>query len=311
MTPRTLDAAATADALPWRPLMAAIEQVMAAQRAGQVQVPERSVHPIAPDTRWFVMPAWSAPEAGGIAIAKLITYNPHNAGRGLAAILGDVTVLRSDTGERLALLDGPTVTSRRTAAVTGLALQRLARCADGPVLMFGAGAQAHAHLEMLHAVFGPRPLWLRSRGATGARRLLDRARALGWQAHLADDLPAAVARCPLIVAATPATAPCLVDPPRDDAFVAAVGAFTPAMAEIGPDVVRAIARRGAIVLDTESARHEAGDLLQAGVAPDALPVLADVDAQLSAHIRAQPGPVLFKSCGSALWDLAAGHCVAR
>lgn len=310
MSLAVLDATATAEALPWRPLMAAIEQVTAWQRAGQVHVPDRSVHAIAPETSWFLMPAWSDATAGGIAIAKLITYTPRNAERGLASILGDVMVLRTDTGERLALLDGPTVTARRTAAVTGVALQRLARQPDGPVLMFGAGAQAAAHLEMLHAVVGNRELWLRSRGAAGAQQLLARARALGWQAQAADDLGTALRRCPVVITATPATTPCLTTPPRDDAFVAAIGAFTPTMCEVAPAVVHAVARHGAIVLDTPSARHEAGDLLQAGLAVATLPALAELDDRLSAHIRATAGPVLFKSCGSAMWDLAAGHCLA-
>ena len=51
------------------------------------------------------------------------------------------------TGQRALVLDGPTVTARRTAAVSLLAAQRLAPGSDGPLLIVGAGAQAQAHLE--------------------------------------------------------------------------------------------------------------------------------------------------------------------
>jgi ornithine cyclodeaminase len=65
-----------------------------------------------------------------------------------------------------------------------------------------------------------------------------------------------------------------------------------------------------VVLDTASARDEAGDLLQAGLAMGALPTLGDV------VLRSTPPPpradgVLFKSCGSALWDLAAALCLQQ
>jgi ornithine cyclodeaminase len=302
---KLLDAAATEAALPWRPLMEAIEQLLAAERRGEVRVPERAVHPIAPDTSWFVMPAWSG-GARPLAMAKLITYNPRNPSRGLAAILGDVLVVDGETGQSLALLDGPTVTARRTAAVTALAAQHLAHAPEGPLLLFGAGAQAGAHLDVFRQVFGVREVWLRTRGAEGQQRLLTRARALGLNAQPADDLDAALRRCSVVIAATNATSLCLERPPRADAFVAAVGAFTPAMAEIAPPVVQAIASGGAVVLDSAHARHEAGDVLQAGLPVDHLPTLGD----WLAKPPTRPPTALFKSCGSALWDLAAAHCAA-
>lgn len=303
---KLLDATATAAALPWPALVRALEALLAAEGRGEVQVPERGVHAIAADTRWFVMPAWRNGADGGLAIAKLITYNPHNPAQGLPAILGDVLVLRADTGECLALLDGPTVTARRTAAVTALAARRLARDPGGPLLLLGAGAQASAHLEAFHTLFGTRELWLRTRGAAGAQRLLARARGLGLSAAMADDLPAALQRCPVVIAATSASAVCVDQLPRADAFVAAVGAFTPAMAEIAPAVVRALAARGAVVLDTASARHEAGDVLQAGLDAQQVPTLGDWPADAP-----PPATALFKSCGSALWDLAAAQCAVE
>ena len=88
------------------------------------------------------------------------------------------------------------------------------------------------------------------------------------------------------------------------AFIAAVGSFTPKMIELDPVLCRDIAARGRIVLDTAQARHEAGDLLQAGIDPEPLPTLAEL-------VQGRPleggGPVLFKSCGWAGWDLAAAR----
>lgn len=69
---------------------------------------------------------------------------------------------------------------------------------------------------------------------------------------------------PLVVTCTPAAQVVLHSPPRDDAFIAAVGAFTPQMVELSPRLCRLFAELGTVVVDTPDARHEAGDLLQAG-----------------------------------------------
>jgi 1-piperideine-2-carboxylate/1-pyrroline-2-carboxylate reductase [NAD(P)H] len=57
-------------------------------------------------------------------------------------------------------------------------------------------------------------------------------------------------------------------------------------------------------VDTPDARHEAGDLLQAGLDLGSFPALRDVVAATPTPAR---GPVLFKSCGWAGWDLAAAR----
>ena len=65
------------------------------------------------------------------------------------------------------------------------------------------------------------------------------------------------------------------------------------------------AAHGSIVLDTPGARHEAGDLLQAGLDMSGVATLRDV--VVHAALAAGRGPVLFKSCGWAGWDLAAAR----
>lgn len=304
-----LDAAATATALPWAPLTQAIADTLADQAAGRVQAPDRWVLPVAPGTSWFLMPAWLTADAGDLAAIKLITYSAQNPARGLPAILGDVMVMRASTGERLLLLDGPTVTARRTAAATLLAAQRLAPNTAGPLLVIGTGVQALSHAQALAAGLGVREVQVI--GRTPARAVdfaAELEREAGVQARAATDLPTALADCPLVITATPASAVVLSGQVRDDAFVAAIGAFTPQMIELDPALTRDIAARGRVVLDSPAARHEAGDLIAAGLALDGLPTLGDV----LAGPAVPPGgaPVLFKSCGAALWDLAAARCAA-
>lgn len=298
--PALLDPAATAAALPYGPLADAIAALL---RDPAVDVPPRLVQPLAGGGSLFVMPAAD----GQVAITKLITFVAGNAARGLPAIQGDIVVFDARDGRRLAVLDGPTVTARRTAAVSLLAARLLAQRTDGPLLVVGAGVQGRSHVEAFVQGLGVRELRIASRSAASAQALAEQARALGARAEVVPDADAALAECPLVVSCTPAQAVVLRAQPRDDAFVAAVGAFTPRMVEWAPEVVRALAARGQVVVDTRDADHEAGDLLQAGLDVPACPSLADVVRAGAA--RGGSGPVLFKSCGWAGWDLAAARCL--
>ena len=298
-TPAALDATATAARLPWLPLATEIEALL---RDDSVAVPVRTVLRLPGGAALFVMPAADP----SVAMTKLITLTPGNAGTGRPTIQGDVVVFDIATGERRLVLDGPTVTARRTAAVSLLAALRLAPCTTGPLLVVGAGVQGLAHVDAFVHGLGVKAVWISSRSATSAEALARHARSLGAHARVTDDPNAALAHCPLVVTCTPAHAVVLHATPRDDAFVAAVGAYTPAMAELSPALCRHFAAQGRIVVDTGDAAHEAGDLLQAGLDVTALPTLRDVVRGADATGR---GPVLFKSCGWA--EIGRASCRER
>lgn len=295
-----LNASQTAERLPWAELVGEIEALL---HDPQVRIPERIVMPTAHGAVLFVMPACDA----RVAMTKLITLTPANVGSDVPTIQGDVTVFDTATGERRLILDGPTITARRTAAVSALGARWLAPNTAGPMLIVGAGVQGRAHLEVFAQVLGVRQFRLASRSAASAQALVNHAQALGLQAEVTKDADAALADCPLIVTCTPASGVVLRAIPRPDAFIAAVGAFTPRMVELAPELCHHVAAHGRIVVDTREAEHEAGDLLQAGINVAALLTLGDV---VRADAPARRGPVLFKSCGWAGWDLAAARLAA-
>ena len=248
----------------------------------------------------FVMPALD----NQVAITKLITFTPANAGSLPPTIQGDVVVFDVATGQRKMLLDGPTVTARRTAAVTVLAAQRLASCPQGPLLIVGAGVQGKAHLQAFAEVLHVKHIMVASRSRASAQALVTYAQSLGVRAQVVADANAALADCPLAVTCTPASGVVLGALPREDGFISAVGAFTPQMVELSPLLCSHMAVHGSVYLDTQDAVHEAGDLLQAGLDVTRFATLADV---LRHDLHPAAGPVLFKSCGWAGWDLAAAR----
>ena len=292
---------ATEALLPWKALAAELEAVL---QDGSVQVPPRIVMPLPQGGSLFCMPASDAQ----VAMTKLITFTPGNAATARPTIQGDVTIFDIATGQRQLIIDGPTVTARRTAAVSLLAAQHHAPNPSGPLLIIGAGVQGKSHLEAFAAGAGTREVWVASRSLDSVRHLLDHAHALGLQAYAATDLAQAAAHCPNIVTCTSAQAVVLQHAPRADAFIAAVGAFTPQMVELAPSLCQHIARQGLVIVDTAEAVHEAGDLLQAGLDVQSFPTLAQ---SLARHRPRPAGPVLFKSCGWGGWDLAAARLAAR
>jgi len=307
-SPTQLTPAQTAQALPYPALAQHLEALL---RDPTVTVPARLVQPLAGGGSFFVMPATDA----RLAISKLITFIPDNATRALPSIQGDVVVFDATTGQRLCILDGPTVTARRTAAVSLLAAQKLARNTDGPLLVVGAGVQGHSHVEAFAAGLGVREVWVASRSAASADALVRHCHSLGLRALRVDDADAALADCPLVVSTTSAQAVALRAMPRPDAFVAAVGAFTPRMVEWDAAICRRLGAEGTLVVDTRDADHEAGDLLQAGMDVGALPTLGDVIGHTPVWTgyakNRNTGPVFFKSCGWAGWDLAAARCAVE
>ncbi|NUO87686.1 MAG: delta(1)-pyrroline-2-carboxylate reductase family protein [Cupriavidus sp.] len=311
-----LDAAATAARLPYPELAQAIADMLAELRDGTAMAPPRIALPVGDAQHGagtlLVMPARNRE----LVMTKNITVHPGNPQRGLPSILGEVMVADAHTGARIAMLDGPTVTGRRTAAVSLLAAQRFAARPDGELLIVGAGVQALTHLEAFVAGLGVRRLWLHSRTRDKAEALAAHARTLGVEAQVAESVAAVLPRVSMVVTVTSSRSPVLPDLDsglwRDHHFIAAVGAFRPDMCELPPALCHAAADHGRLLADTLfGIEDEAGDLLQAGI--DWAQVQPFESAILQADaIRARAGsPLVFKSVGYALWDLAACVLASR
>ena len=305
---RTFDAAETAALLPYPALAEALREVVRMKRSGEAHAPDRLRLPLQGGATLLAMPAADPV----LAVTKIVTVHPHNAEQGLPTIRGEVVAIRATTGERLGVLDGATVTARRTAALSLLAALSLAPRPDGPLLIVGAGTQGRAHLEAFREGLGTEKVFLRSRGSGGARALLEHARGLDMEARMVEgDLAEAVGEATLVVTATTSQEPVLPPHVRDDAFVAAVGSFKPQMVELPASL---IGRSCVVVDDLEGAREEAGDLLAAEAAgafdwEGAIP-LEDALSRPN-YLEGPDRPIVFESVGQALWDLAAARLAFR
>jgi len=296
----TFDATETAARLPYAALADAIRRVALARHSDTVQAPPRLALPLANRSVLLVMPA----SDGELAITKLVTVHPDNPGRGRPTIQGEVVVMEASTGTRLGLLDGATVTARRTAALSLLAARELAPHPDGPLLIVGAGAQGRSHLEAFHEGLGISKVFVASRTSAGAESLVARAEDLGMEATVVADPSEALAEVRLVVTVTTSREPVLPGAVAEGTFVAAVGSFEPGAAELPPELFSG----ATVVVDTmEGAKEEAGDLIQAEEA-GAFRWEDAMELEEILRGRGRPsGAAVFKSVGHSLWDLAAAR----
>lgn len=296
-TMQVFDACATAALTPFPPLVDALQRACAEAARGEIASPARLVVPLNDGGAMLSMPA----AARDIAIHKLVTVCPANRARALPTIHGHVSVCDPDTGQALFALDGPTLTGRRTAALTLVAMRTFLRAAPREVLLIGTGTQAAHHAQALAAVFHDARVSVRG---SSPERAAAFCAAHEGSARLEPLAGAAIPESvDVVVTLTTSRSPVYDEAPRRERLVIGVGAFTPDAAEIGAHTIRGSAL---YVDDLAGARHEAGDFIQAGVEwARVAPLAAALDAADGASRRPPAAPVVFKSVGCAAWDLAA------
>ena len=142
-------------------LIPAIRQALKDFSAGRVTQPLRSVMSVAEHGGWFaVMPA----VYGDVMGAKMVTFFPGNAALGKDTHMAMIQLFRSETGEPLAVMDGRLITEMRTAAVSAVAVDMLARREVKVLGILGSGVQARSHVQALGRVrqFEEIRVWSRS-----------------------------------------------------------------------------------------------------------------------------------------------------
>ncbi|GAB3125142.1 bifunctional Delta(1)-pyrroline-2-carboxylate/Delta(1)-piperideine-2-carboxylate reductase [Novispirillum itersonii] len=260
----------------------------------------------------LLMPAWIE---GGFVGVKVVSVFPGNADRGQPSIYGSYLLSSGKTGELLAVMDGPELTSRRTAAASALAADYLARKDAATLLVVGTG-RLSAHMARAHAAVRPLTrvlIWGRNpeKAAAVVAELAD----LGVTVEVAPaSLEQAVGVADIISCVTLSTQPLIQGAwLRPGQHLDLVGGFTPAMREADDEAIR----RASVYVDTRAgATKEGGDIVQP-LASGALTAegirgdLYDLCRGTAAGRGDDQEITFFKSVGCALEDLMAAVQVYR
>ena len=307
-----------AELMPMPECIKVMRDALAALARGEALVPLRTVMRV-PGVSGFLglMPGYISPRAGqeGALGMKAVSVFPGNAQRGIDTHQGAVLLFEADTGRLSALMDGAAITAIRTAAVSGVATDVLARRDASELAILGAGVQARTHIEAIAAVRPLRRVRIWSRNAEHAAALAaELRRRFGFPIEAAPSAEAAVREADIVATVTASPEPILKrEWLKEGAHINAVGSSIPTSREI--DTATMVAAR-LFVDRRESALAEAGDLL----------IAMGEGAVKGDHVQAELGEViigknpgrrspreltLFKSLGLAVEDVASAAYIAR
>jgi len=301
--------------LPMDECISVMSEALTALAKGQVHQPLRMVvRP--PDAAGLMglMPSYLSGARAAYGL-KAVCVFPGNTAKGKDAHQGAVMLFSAESGELLALMNASAITAIRTAAVSGVATNLLAREDATDLAIIGAGVQARSHLAAMACVRPIKRVRVASRDFAHARAFADEMRFhLSAPIDPVDSVELAVTGADVIVTATTAAGPILkrewIAP---GAHINAVGSSIPTTREVD---TATMAAASLFVDRRESTLNESGDYLFA----------MREGAIGSEHIRAEIGEVLigakpgrasddeitlFKSLGLAVEDLASAEYVYR
>ncbi|GEM_PF-539628 len=206
-------------ALDMHAAVADVEAALRLQNAGETIMPPEAV------LRWRATAdrqAGGADETGAYALPAYlggpvpvagIKWTAHRSSHGAEggqdpAVTGLIVLTDPRSGRPFALMESALIGAVRTAATTGVALQRLRRTDATTATLIGAGLQAEMHLRMLAAVLpGAHRLVLANRTRDHAERLVRGLTGLPWTPELSDLGPSAVEESDVVIACTAAASP--------------------------------------------------------------------------------------------------------
>ncbi len=180
-------------------VVASIEHLLHGRSSNQAHVwnaPKAVITP--PDGRYMMATLAAADDPPFLAV-KALLLNPENPKRGLNSINSLVTLLNSDTGIPLAIVDGNWVTAVRTAGLSAVAAKRLANPEASIAAFIGCGVQAHSHLQALAELFPLQEIRAFSRGTTSQNKLCQSAEAIGLVAIASETAQQAVKDADLVI----------------------------------------------------------------------------------------------------------------
>ena len=288
------------------PMPALIAALRSAFACGGYQSPPRHASDMTQTSSLLLMPSWNEGTRLGVKIV-----NVDRAAR--PAVRSIYVLMDRATARPLAVMDGATLTRRRTAAASVLAASYLARADSRRLLLVGNGAMIPALIEAYTSAFPIESIMIWGRNPENARATARRAAASNYSVEVVTDISSALAQADIVSSATLATSPLIKGADlRPGMHVDLIGAFRPEMCEAdGP----AFARSRVFVDTYAGAMDEAGDLLQAiaGGHFEANGIESDLTALSQGRHHGRGADLeaitLFKSVGASLEDLAAAELV--
>lgn len=295
-------------------LLPLMKDTLARFSRGDCVQPVRSSLRIRPAEGFYsAMPAHIREDGGPGALGlKSVSFFPANDARGEPTHLATILYLDASTGALLAMMDGRLITEMRTAAVSAVSVDLLARREAATLAILGSGVQAKSHLEAIALVRRLKHVRVWSRRADRALRFTHLAGAMvPCPVSAVLTVADAVRGADIVVTATNAAEPVFTAAMLEPGMhLCVVGSSHPRMREVDSGTVAACR----VFVDSRDAmKVEAGDL----VIPvtegrlDWSHVLGELGDVVNGKFRreSERDMTLFKSLGLAVEDVATARLV--
>ena len=297
--------------LPFDVCIEEMRRAMIATSARDCVLPLRQFMPVpGRPGKLGLMPGYIGGESECFGV-KIVSKYERAAGDPHGSHVGAVLLLDAATGLPLAFMEGGTLTAIRTASMTALATDVLARPDARRLAVLGTGEEAWYHVRALRQVRPFEDIMIWGRSPERAQALVERLGAIGIRgARAVGDVAGALAAADVACTVTSAKQPFVRGewlPPG--LHLNLVGSAIPTTAEVDDATVA----RGRYFVDyLEAARAAAGELLSAirnGVVGEDH-VAGEIGEVLLGRIAGRSSAddvTIYKSLGVTTQDLAAGH----
>jgi ornithine cyclodeaminase len=294
--------------LPMNQCMDVMAQTLMALGRGDALNPLRTMMSLPePSGLLVVMPSYMTGAMG----LKVISVMPGNLGTDFDSHQGAVLLFEAQHGSLLAIMDASEITAIRTAAVSGVATQTLARADAGDLAILGSGVQARTHLEAMLVARSIRRVRVWSPNVERRHQFADE-ESKRHHIHIeaVDSAQAAVEGADLICTTTASREPVLRGEwLSSGTHLNVVGASLKTTREVD---TAAMVKARLFVDRRESTLNEAGDFLipKSEGAVDDNHIQGEVGAVLLGKIPGRQSAneiTLFKSLGLAVEDLASAQ----
>ena len=291
-------------------LIVAIEEAFDAYEAGRVQMPAKSYIDLPEyDGDFRSMPAYlesSEWDAAGIKWVNVHTDNP--TGHDLPTVMGTMIYSDPRTGFPLAVMDGTTLTRKRTGAAAAVATDQLAVEDATSLGIVGAGVQSYTQLEAISVVRDIETVVVADKREAAVEAFIDR---FEDEFDVRSGSVTEAAQCDVLSTVTPVESPLVsLDDLGAHTHVNAMGADAPGKNELAADIVKA----AKLVIDDYEQCTHSGEInvpWSDGVLgdDDLYAELGEIVAGTRAGRTAEDGVTVFDSTGLAIQDVAAAHVV--
>ncbi|THE65495.1 ornithine cyclodeaminase family protein [Salinadaptatus halalkaliphilus] len=288
----------------------AVEQAFGAFERGDTQMPAKSYIELPQYNGDFrSMPAYLDTGAWDAAGLKWVNVHPDNpVDHDLPTVLGTMIYSDPETAFPLAIMDGTTLTMKRTGAASAVATDYLAIEDASSLGIVGAGVQSYTQLEAISEIRPIEDIVVSDLDEERVQRFVD---AYDDRFDVRAGSIADAGHCDILTTVTPSSEPIVgADDVAGHTHINAIGADAAGKHELAD----ALLETATIVIDDHEQCTHSGEInvpYGEGVLTD-----ADIDAEIGELVTGSKparttdtGVTVFDSTGLAIQDIAAAHVV--